>query len=269
VRTANPGHAESGDHKQAADHKASPNVNSLAYTHQQHACEERIEQACETNVELLFVDAPSANYVTVWTCYGKLDQQTCGEEYKDAECLVRKLADADSVEDVRDVLEEEGPGGAIERVHLVPPPDVHGRKQRQKGEADQHHKQHLPNGRPADQRKRRPCLEIKEGRPNDTPHDHHGLQANQTAFIEVPLAHLPPTIVVGIGDHESGKKKKEIDGQIAVVQNLLRVIASGIDLEGMEHHDDQGGYATQTVEDLVVALSVTSAVRGDCILSPI
>jgi hypothetical protein len=71
-----------------------------------------------------------------------------------------------------------------------------------------------------------------------------------------PLAHLSPAVVVRIGNHDSGKKKEEIDSQVAVVQNLFRVIPIGIDFAGVEHYDDQGSYATQTVEDLVVALGL-------------
>ncbi len=191
---------------------------------------------------------------------GELDEQAGGEEDEDSHGLVRELAEADGVEDVGDVLEEEGPGGAVEGVHLLPAADVHGGQHRDEGEADDHEEKRLPDRRGRDEREHGAELEIEEGGADDAAHDDHGLQTDEAALVEVPLAHLAPAIVVGVGDDEAGEQEEEVDGEVTVVDELGEAVVVGVGLEGVEDDDHEGGDTAQTVEDLVVVLG--GQIRG-------
>ncbi len=256
VGAADSGEGKNGDDQEAADKECFLYVNSLPPTHEQNASEEGIEQASEADVELRLVYAPSADDIASGAHYGEMNEQTCREEDEYGEGFVGELAKADSVENIRDVLKEERPCGTVQRMHLIPSTDVHGGKQGDHGKSNEHHDQHLPDGRCRDQGKYGSGLEVEEGRSDDGAHDDHWLEADEASFVELPLRHLSPAVIVGIGDDEAGQKEEEIDCQVSVIDDLLQGVIVGIRFEGVEDHDRQSGHAAQAIEYLVMALGL-------------
>ena len=88
------------------------------------------------------------------------------------------------------------------------------------------------------------------------------MQTDQTALEEIAVGHASPAVVVGIADDEARKDEEEIDGQIAVVDDLVGM-ARGMRLEKMKGHDDQRRDAAQTVEDRIMGLRVRIGGSGD------
>jgi hypothetical protein len=229
-------------------------VDAPAETHEEHAREEGVEHAGEADVEFRAVDGPAADDVAVAAKDGVLDEEGGGGEDEDGEGFAGELAEAEGVEDVGDVLEEERPGGAVEGVHLLPAADVERDRQGDEGTADQHDQEHLPDGGDGDEGEHRGVLGVEEGCADEGSHDHHGLETDEAALVEVPLGHAVPAVVVGVGDDEAGEEEEEIDGEIAVVDDLLEAVVVGVGFEGVEDDDHDGGDTAEAVEDLVVGL---------------
>ena len=79
------------------------------------------------------------------------------------------------------------------------------------------------------------------------------MQTHQTAFEEVLERHFVPAVVVGIPDHKARKHEKEIDSQVAVVENL-EGRAFGVGFEQVEGYHDHRRHTAQSVEDFVAGL---------------
>ena len=94
-------------------------------------------------------------------------------------------------------------------------------------------------------------MEIKDERADDRPDRHHGLQAYEAALDEFPGRHRFPAVVVGVTDDEPGQHEEEVDGQVAVVDDLVHM-AGGVCFKDMEPHDDNGGHPAQSVKNVVV-----------------
>ena len=77
------------------------------------------------------------------------------------------------------------------------------------------------------------------------------LQAYKAAFDEFPGRHRFPAVVIGIADDKAGKHEEKIDGQVAVVDDLVHM-AGGVGFKDVEPYDDNGGYAAQPVKNVVV-----------------
>ena len=73
--------------------------------------------------------------------------------------------------------------------------------------------------------KARRFLEIEKGGSYDTSHNDHRVQANDASFEEGSQCHLVPAVVVSIAYYESRKHEKEIDGKIAVVDDLNEMVS--------------------------------------------
>ena len=89
------------------------------------------------------------------------------------------------------------------------------------------------------------------------------MQADDAPLEEGAQRHAVPTVVVGIAYHEARKHEEEINGQIAVVDDLHQMVAARMGLEQVEDDYHQRGYATQAVQYLVVRLR--SKVSGLCL----
>ena len=73
----------------------------------------------------------------------------------------------------------------------------------------------------------------------------------KAAFDEFPGRHRFPAVVIGVADDKAGKHEEKIDGQVAVVDDLVHM-AGGVGFKDVEPYDDNGGYAAQTGKYVVV-----------------
>lgn len=107
------------------------------------------------------------------------------------------------------------------------------------------------------ERHRRPIPPLPAGneegdRTQQGPHDHHRLQAYQPPPEEILQRHpQPPSVIVGITDHEPREDEEEIHCQVAMVEMLV-VGAGGERLEEMVAYHHDGCHAAQAVKDAVV-----------------
>ena len=168
------------------------------------------------------------------------------------ECPSGEPAQEEGVEKVADILEEERPAGAVERIHLADAPDFDA------GRRGDHQCVHQ---RGCEQRRDRDLRDVPHGAPLRVEHrsadecadDDHGLQADETAFEKLADRHAPPAVVVGVTDDEAREDEEEVDGQIAVVEHLVGR-AFGVGFQQMEGHHDHRRHAAQSVEDFVARL---------------
>ena len=98
-------------------------------------------------------------------------------------------------------------------------------------------------------------LKIEHRRTDGHAQHHHRLQADQTPLEEAADGHAPPAVVVGVADDESRKGEEEIDGQIAVVEQLVEM-ACGVRLAKVEDDDEQRRNAAQAVQNFIVRFTV-------------
>jgi hypothetical protein len=61
------------------------------------------------------------------------------------------------------------------------------------------------------------------------------------------LRHLSPAIVVGIRHYESRQKEEEVDGEISVIDDLVKRVAEVMRLKDVKDHDHHCGYAAQAI----------------------
>ena len=72
------------------------------------------------------------------------------------------------------------------------------------------------------------------------------MQPNEPTLGKCPNAHCIAAVVVGITDNETRQHEEEIDGQIAVINNLVEK-AGGKSLAYMVANNNEGGNAAQPV----------------------
>ena len=85
------------------------------------------------------------------------------------------------------------------------------------------------------------------------------MKTDQPSLEEVAECHgFPETVVVSVANHEAGKDEKEIDSQIAVVDDRddRSAGSEGESLENVIKDDQQSGYAPQSVEELVMGFRI-------------
>lgn len=161
-----------------------------------------------------------------------------------------EFPDEQRIKEVADVFKEQGPAWPVERVHFSQAPDFKaGRRRNQQDideggdeQGDDRHLGYIPYGT---------ALEIKDKRADDRSYRHHGLQAYEAALDEFPGGHRLPAVVVGVADDEPGQHEEKVDGQVAVVDDLVHM-AGGVGFKDVEPYDDDGGYPAQTVKNVVV-----------------
>jgi len=101
-------------------------VNALSEAHEENAREKREQQAGEADVKFPGIESPTANQVATSSKDGEVYEETCREQHEDGQSTVGQLAKTNGIENVCDVFEEQRPGGAVERIHLIPAANVHG-----------------------------------------------------------------------------------------------------------------------------------------------
>ena len=116
---------ECHNQQEAADAEGSLDVNALSKPHEEDAREKREQQAGEANVKFLGIESPTANHVATSSKDGELHKETCSEHHENGQNTIGQLAKTNGIKNVRDVFEEQRPGGAVERVHLIPAANVH------------------------------------------------------------------------------------------------------------------------------------------------
>src|SRR5699024_8231811 len=84
--------------------------------------------------------------------------------------------------------------------------------------------------------------------------DHHRLQPDKAALEEGSRTHPVPTVIVCIADDEARKHEEEIDCQIAMIDNLVQMVAAGMRFQQMKGHYHSSRHAAQSVQNLVVRL---------------
>src|SRR5450432_252829 len=142
-------------------------------------------------------------------------------------------------------------------MHFLPATNVHGYRHRYQRAADEHHKQHFPYRRTGNFGEDcRTGLKIKQGSTDKRAHNHHRLQTNQPTFIEIPLRHFTPAIVVRVRHHESRQQEKEVYRQITMINNLFKTISTRKSFEYVENNNQDGSHTTQSVKDLVMTFRI-------------
>ena len=173
----------------------------------------------------------------------------------------RKTPHDEGIEYIGAIFVEKRPPRSIERVHLLPAAHVHRHRHGQQRHADEHHREHLPH-RHGMHRPHIAILKIEQRRTDDRPHDDHRMQADEPPFEEIFERHAVPAVVVGIADDESRKGEEEIDGQVAVVEQLVEM-ARGVRFAEVEDHDQQRSDAAQAVQNIVMGFAVGIGGRGE------
>ena len=77
------------------------------------------------------------------------------------------------------------------------------------------------------------------------------MKANETALKESPDCEtFRPAVVVCIADHKSGQDEEEVDRQVAVVQDLLRMVSAAVALQQVEGHHQYGGDSAKPIKNV-------------------
>ena len=76
------------------------------------------------------------------------------------------------------------------------------------------------------------------------------MQPRETPFEEAPGGHPVPAVVIGVTHDKAAQHEEEIHRQVAVIHDL-KSRTLGIGFENMEQYNHEGGYATESVQDLV------------------
>lgn len=247
-RPAHVRHGQRSHQKQAAPPEAVPDPAGLAQAEQEQAAEEGEHEPRQSHAALFHVQRPAADVVALRVAL--VDEGAGRQEDQDRQPPAGEFPDEHGVKDVGDVFEEEGPGRTVQRVHFRPSANIQGNGDGQQREPHGHDQQHFPYGGLCDVREDFRPLEVKEGSTQQHPHDHHGLKAHQPPLAEIPQAHLSPAVVIGIPDDEAGQHEEEVHGQIAVIDDLVRVELEvpGASFKHVEQDHHDGGYAAQAVQ---------------------
>ena len=254
------GHDQSGRDQQRAPPESAPHADRRTEAREQQPREEGIQQTREADVDLFRGDAPAADDGVGRRAVGgkqaeqveiqrEVQRQHRGPGHEQPQHEFREAPDDEGIEDIGDVFVEQRPCGAVQRAGLAPAADVPRRQRGQHRTAQQADQQHLPPLYSGDHREGR-GPEVEEQRADERPHDDHRMQAHQAALEEVLEGHAVPAVVVGIADHEAREHEKEIDGQVAVVENLVGR-TFGVGFQQVEGHHDHRRHAAQSVEDFV------------------
>ena len=80
------------------------------------------------------------------------------------------------------------------------------------------------------------------------------MQADDTAFEESADTHPVPTVIIGITDYKARKHKEEVDGKIAVINDLCEMVATRMCFKKMEGYDHNSCHSTQSIQDFIMRL---------------
>ena len=250
-------HGRCGDDCQTADPEGASDSDGSEYARQQQTRRKGEQQPQRTAHDVVARQRESHADIAVRPPQGECGQSAPRQRDPCGECPSGEPAQEEGIEKVADILEEERPAGAVERIHLADAPDFDA------GRRGDHQCVHQ---RGCEQRRDRDLRDVPHGAPLRVEHrsadecadDDHRLQADETAFEKLADRHAPPAVVVGVTDDEAREDEEEVDGQIAAVDPLVEM-ARGVGFEEVEADDGQRGYAAQSVEDVVVGFRV-----GEC-----
>jgi len=139
-------------------------------------------------------------------------------------------------------------------MHFHPSPNIPLQRQRQQRTAQQHDQQYRTDGHALHCRIAGGILKPEERGSHNASHDHHRLQPDKAALEEGSRTHPVPTVIVCIADDEARKHEEEIDCQIAMIDNLVQMVAAGMRFQQMKGHYHSSRHAAQSVQNLVVRL---------------
>ena len=137
-------------------------------------------------------------------------------------------------------------------MHFRPAANVELQRKRKQGTAQQHHQQHCSDGRILDRWKTRRLLKIEKGSAHNASHNHHRMQADDTAFEESAHGHPVPTVIISIADNKTGKHEEEIHCQITMIDNLSKMAATCMCFKKMEDNNHDSRHATKSVKNLIM-----------------
>jgi len=246
-------HGQHGDDAETAKPESAAQTDQLSDARQQQSGDKRIGQPRETYAELFAVERPAADHIARRP--GKPPRKAGRDTGERPPQQFRKPPQDKGIADIGDILEEKRPCGAVQRIGLTPAANVHRRRHGNHQTPQQQDQKHASDRNAGDHFVRSSGAEVERRGADQHTHHHHRMQADQTALEEIAVGHASPAVVVGIADDEARKDKEEIDGQIAVVDDLVGM-ARGMRLEKMKSHDDQRRDAAQTVEDRIMGLRV-------------
>ena len=191
-------------------------MNPLVKALKKHASQEWVAQPHKADFEFEGVQSPAARNVATRRGHKIKREQGGGDGGKNQEHAIRCFAQTKCIDDVRDVFEEEGPGCASKRLHLLPSADVHGDRDGNHRATYQRNKDELRHVRLGDMREDlRAGALVEEQRTKKVRDDDHRLKADEAAFEEVPKRHTwpyicrTPAIVVRVGDDKSRKHEEK------------------------------------------------------------
>ncbi len=272
------GRADAGDTEQGGDDKGTPPETAFGAQQQhvasgeQQAHKEGIDEAGESDVEMLGSGAESAehgvNGIAIIVQQAKdiqvqrdVDDGESRNDDGERKHQFGEVAEYECIKDVGDVFPIQRPCRAVQRIHLLPATDVPAgcRGAQREGDARYHQRfqceehAHLPPGGVRHGRELGPVAEIEEQRAYECAENEHGVQACDASLAEFPGAHALPAVIVGVTDDEAREHEEEVDGQIAVVEHR-KARASRIGFAQMIAHDDECCHTAQSVQDFVTRL---------------
>ena len=247
VGTPDAGHGQQGDEQHAAHEERMGHAEARTPPRQQQTGRKGEQQPRKAHAELVPGQGPAADDVAARRREEVLPRGEGRRQHHHGQQPCRQAAQHEGVEDVGDVLEEERPRRAVERIGLLPAtdvvPDAHGEHQAA------HHRDDKQVGQrgPLHERADHTGARVEEEGANQRAEHDHRLQAHEAPQGEVAPRHAEPAVVVGIADDEAREDEEEVDGQVTVVDDLVEV-ARGVRFEQVESHYHDGRYAAQAVE---------------------
>ena len=183
----------------------------------------------------------------------QVQRQESAAGAQDGKRRLRKPAEQDDIEDIGQILQEEGPLGPVQREGLPPPTDIQGRGDGNHQATQDDAEEELSQLRTGHAGKHGTDLEEHQARAGQRADDNQRMESHQAPFEESHDGHLVPAVVVGVSDDKAGKDKKEIHRQIAMVHNLGRRTFR-IRFKQVENDYHHRGDAAQSVQDLITGL---------------
>ncbi len=259
---AHSGHCKSGhndDKAQKESHSACIDFNAHAI--KQQTGEEWIQKTHKTHIKLSRRKRPSADKCIAFfftlgkkaqciDIQSKVERQQCGTDDQNGQKPTRKAPYEKRIQYVRHIFKCQRPLRPVESIAFAPAPDVERRRSRNQKTAQQPHKEERPD-----------CgvcniggtEKIKQHAYGGTG-ENHRLQTYQTSHKKRFHCHAAaPAVIIGIADYKTRKGKKEIDGKVAVVDNLQRRMRR-IGLKNMERHHKKGCHSSEAVENFIAWL---------------
>ena len=250
VFSSQTGDGQQDSEGQAAYPEGTFDIEWFEQAEQEQPCGEGVQQTEGAARPFRAGHGESGAYVSVGPpeAEGSESASGCDDQYRQG--ARREFPDEEGIEKVADVFKEQGPARSIERVHFSQTPDFHAGRRRDQQDVDE------GGGQQGDDRDLRyvpygAALEVEDERADDRPDRYHGLQAYEAALDEFLGRHCFPAVVVGVADDKAGQHEEEVDGQVAVVDDLVHM-AGGVGFKDVEPHDDNGGHPAQSVKNVVV-----------------